>query len=117
MIVLCAILLPLVSYGQDKSGNNKEEDMTITINVSKINRTLGKVVGAGKNMVAGTRKEMKQFVDEIPQEEKDKAKEIVITEKKNLKNAGRYILDCMHAGWSAGWKGEGYVRPYEFKSE
>ncbi len=114
LYILLLVFLPAVSYGQNQTNENNNSGGSVNIDVSKIDKALGKVVNAGINILNGTVKEVQQFIDEIPQEEKDKAKEIVSTGKTKLKKTGRYILDCMHAGWSAGWRGEEYVRPYDW---
>ena len=112
ILLLMTALLTAISHGQAQEGKDKE-DVTITINVSKIDRALGKVVEFGSCLIDGAMKEMKQFADEIPPEEKKRAKETVAALKERLKRRGRYLLDCIHAGWSVGWRGEEYVRPYD----
>lgn len=117
ILILVTMLLPVISVGQNRPQGTNEEEVTISILVSGIDRAFGKVADLGKGIASDTAKELKQFADEIPQEKKDEMRNRIQTEVKIVKKTGRYILDCIHAGWSSGWRGEEYVRPYDLNKE
>jgi len=106
-IILIMLLIPVFGYSQDKK-DEKKEDVTVVINLSKIGKAVGDVAKFIKN-------EAKQFKEEaeagITEEQKEQYKEA----KKNVKKELKYWHDAIHAGWAQGWKGEDYTPPYEHK--
>ena len=108
ILLLFLAFIPMVGYSQNSNQDNKKEDTTITINVTKISKTIGGVVKFVTD-------EVKQFKEEaeagITPEEKQMYKEA----KENVKYELKYIHDAIHAGWAQGWKGENYTHPYKHK--
>ena len=110
IIIILLLFIPVISFAQQtgKQKENKQEDVVITINVTKINKTIGKVVGF-------IRSETKQFkqevVDNLTLEELQEYKEA----KENINYELKYIHDAIHAGWAQGWRGESYSPPYKHK--
>ena len=110
IIIILLLFIPVISFAQqtENQKENKQEDVVITINVTKFNKTIGKVVGF-------IRDEMKQFkqeiVDNLTPEERQEYKEA----KENLNYELKYIHDAIHAGWTQGWRGESYSPPYKHK--
>ena len=106
IIFLILILVPIFSYSQNK--NKKEEDVKITINVSKINHTLGSIVGFLQN-------EVKQFKEETNENLSSEAKENIKKIKEDIKYELKYTRDAIHQGYVTGLRGEPYTPPYEHK--
>lgn len=101
------LFIPVISVAQNNK-ENKKEDVTITINISKINKTLGSIVKFVKD-------ETKQFKDEVNDNMSDEDKKQIAEVKENVKYELKYIHDAIHAGWSQGWRGETYSPPYKHK--
>ncbi len=104
-ITLVFLFIPIFVFSQNKEKENKkEEDVVISINVSKVNKTLGTVIGFFKSEI----KQYKQEFDEnLPQETKDNLKEA----KKKIKKELKYTRKAIHAGWCQGLRGEDYTPP------
>ncbi len=110
LIIFLLLFIPVISFAQqtEKQKENKQEDVIITINVTKINKTIGKVVG----FIRSETKQFKQeIVDNLTPEERQEYKEA----KENLDYELKYIHDAIHAGWAQGWRGESYSPPYKHK--
>ena len=60
IIIILLLFIPVISFAQqtENQKENKQEDVVITINVTKFNKTIGKVVGF-------IRDEMKQFKQDL----------------------------------------------------
>ena len=103
-------------YSQNKhSSTTNNDDVTITINVSKINKILGKVVNGAQRSINYISSEIEEFVNDIPEEEKEKMKEVADTVKSKTKYEAKYARDAIHAGWRQGWRGESYSPPYKHR--
>jgi len=110
IIIILLLFIPVISFAQqtEKQKETKQEDVVITINVTKINKTIGKVVG----FIRSEKKQFKQeIVDNLTPEELQEYKEA----KENLDYELKYIHDAIHAGWAQGWRGEPYSPPYKHK--
>lgn len=110
IIIILLLFIPVISFAQqtEKQKETKQEDVVITINVTKINKTIGKVIGFIRN----EKKQFKQeIIDNLTPEELQGYKEA----KENLDYELKYIHDAIHAGWSQGWRGESYSPPYKHK--
>lgn len=110
IIIILLLFIPVISFAQqtEKQKENKQEDVVITINVTKINKTIGKVVG----FIRSETKQFKQEItDNLTPEERQGYKEA----KENLNYELKYIHDAIHAGWAQGWRGESYSPPYKHK--
>lgn len=107
LIVFILVMIPMFGYSQTRETRDTG-DVKITVNVSKISRTVGNIFGF-------VREEAKQFKDEaaagISEETKEDIKEI----KEGVKYELKYIHDAIHAGWSQGWRGEKYTPPYKHR--
>jgi len=104
LITLVFLFIPIFAFSQNKEKENEKEDVTISINVTKINKTLGTVVG----FIKSEAKQYKQEFDEnLPQETKDNLKEA----KKKIKEELKYARKAIHAGWCQGLRGEDYTPP------
>ena len=66
LYILLLVFLPAVSYGQNQTNENNNSGGSVNIDVSKIDKALGKVVNAGINILNGTVKEVQQFIDHFP---------------------------------------------------
>ena len=105
LITLVFLFIPIFAFSQSKEKENeKEEDVVISINVSKVNKTLGTVVGFFKSEIKQYKKE---FDENLPQETKDKMTEAKKKSKKELK----YARKAAHTGWCQGLRGEDYTPP------
>ncbi len=106
ILVILLIFIPLFSFAQNQE--KKNEDVTITINVTKINKTVGGIVGFIKS-------EAKQFKQETENNLSEENKENIRNIKKRIKYELKYTHDAMHAGYVQGLRGEEYTPPYENK--
>ena len=107
LIIILLLFIPVISFAQNYQ-ENKKEDVTITINVSKISKTLGSIVKFVKD-------ETKQFKDEADANMSEEDKKQLAETKENVKYELKYIHDAIHVGWSQGWRGESYSPPYKHK--
>jgi hypothetical protein len=102
--ILMILLISVTAFGQEQKKENKQEDVIITINVSKVDKTLG-------NFVKFVVSEAKQFKDEavenMPQETKDNIQKT----KKSFIEEMKYAREAIHQGWRQGWRGESYTPP------
>lgn len=106
LLVILLIFIPLFSFAQ--SQEKKNEDVTITINVTKIDKTLGGIVGFLKS-------EIKQYKQETEDNLSEENKESIRYIKERIKYELKYTRDAMHAGYVQGLRGEEYTPPYEHK--
>lgn len=101
IVIFILSLIPFIGFCQETNKDTtKTEDVTITINISKINRTVGNVIGFFQEQ----KKEFKKDIDECMTEEdkkfyREKTQEI----KGGLKN----IVDEIHKGFREGLEKSG----------
>lgn len=106
LFILLLVFLPLFSVAQTKE--KKNDDVIITINVTKINKTVGGIVGFIKS-------EAKQFKQETEENLSEEHKQTFRDIKERIKYELKYTHDAIHAGYSQGLRGEEYTPPYEHK--
>lgn len=106
LLIIILMFIPLFSFAQ--TAEKKHEDVIITINVTKINKTIGNVVGFIKN-------ETKQFKQETEDNLSEENKQNIRNLKERIKYELKYTHDAIHAGYSQGLRGEEYTPPYEHK--
>lgn len=100
------IFIPTIMFSQTRS--RTDEDAVITINISKISRTIGKAV----KFVQDEYKQYKQETEETLQPE---TKAVIDSLKSQLKYELQYTRDAMHQGYKQGLRGEDYTPPYKHK--
>ncbi len=102
IIILFSLLISCISYSQniEKNKDYKNEDVKITINITKISQGLGKVV----NAISNEAKEFKKDIDENLPEFYDAKESLIKETKKGLKQCH----DEFHRGFRQGLRGEKY---------
>lgn len=107
LIILFMLFIPVVSVAQDKK-DKKEEDVTITINVTKASKTLGKIVSFFKE-------EAKTFKEETQENMSPENKAAIKKIKNDFLYEMKYTRDAIHAGYRQALRGEEYQPPYKHK--
>ena len=105
IIFIFLFFIPVFSFAQEKQ---KNDDVIIKINVSKINNTLGKIIG-------GVIDEGKLFVKETKENVTPETKASIDTIKIHILYQLKYTHDAIHAGYTQGLRGEDYTPPYKNK--
>lgn len=108
IIVLVLILISscFIGFSQNSTTSSKKnEDVTVSINISKINRSIGSVVGFIKSEI----KEYKKDIDEcLPEETKQKYRDEYNKTKAVLKQGFSDCVKEAHRGFRQGLRGEKY---------
>lgn len=102
IIIIFSLFISFVSYSQDinKNKDNKNEDVIISLNITKISNGLGNLI----NAVTYEYNEFKKDINEnLP--EAAKAKESL---KRNTKEGLKKCHEELHRGFRQGLRGEKY---------
>ena len=100
------IFIPTIMFSQNRS--RTDEDAVITINISKISRTIGKAVKFVQD-------EYNQYKQETEENLQPETKAVIDSLKSQLKYELQYTRDAMHQGYRQGLMGEDYTPPYKHK--
>ena len=103
ILIIMMLFIPIFGFSQEK--DKMTDDVTITINISKINRTVGNVIGFFKSEI----KEYKKDIDEcLPEEKKESYKNEYNKTKKVIKEGFKSWVDAAHTGFREGLQGKKY---------
>lgn len=101
IVIFILLFIPFIGYCQEANKEtSKKEDITITINVSKINRTIGNFVGFFQEQ----KKEFQKDIDECMTEED---KEFYRERTKEIKDGFKNIVSEIHKGFREGLEKSG----------
>lgn len=113
IIIIVFLFVSFSLFAQSsKKDSTTTQDAVITINISKINRGIGKVVGFISNEIGQFKRETEENLTPEEKENIRKAKKEV---KENITYELRYIRDAIHQGYVTGLRGEEYTPPYKHK--